>query len=143
MRTCGSEAHRAADDLLHDLVGPGVDLLHPGIGPLPGDGVLRHVAVANFSAEAETVWVNDGAGSFNPHPSIPSFGAGESYGVALGDIDGDGDLDALIANYATEAETVWLNDVFEVRSTIPSGNGAVIARDGGIRAPFVGEDTQA
>ena len=97
------------------------DSFDVALGDIDGDGDLDAL-VANFSAEAETVWVNDGAGSFNPHPSIPSFGAGESYGVALGDIDGDGDLDALIANYATEAETVWLNQIVVTTCGLVEGN---------------------
>ncbi len=43
-------------------------------------------------------------------------GSGASRGLFLGDIDNDGDLDAVIANAADQANTVWLN----------SGKGTVI-----------------
>ena len=51
----------------------------------------------------------EGTGSFTAHPTTPSFGAGISLGVALGDLNGDGDLDALVANHAGTAETGWRN----------------------------------
>ncbi len=67
------------------------------LGDLDGDGDLDAL-VANYFGEAETVWLNNGTGGFSAHPTMPSFGAGNSYGVALGDLDGDGDLDAVVAN---------------------------------------------
>jgi uncharacterized repeat protein (TIGR01451 family) len=79
------------------------------LGDLDGDGDLDAV-VANKSGQAETVWLNNGLGDFTAHPTTPSFGADDSTAVSLGDLDGDGDLDALIANANDEPETVWLND---------------------------------
>jgi hypothetical protein len=78
------------------------------LGDLDGDGDLDAV-VANFGGQAETVWLNDGTGIFTARPTTPSFGAGDSRGVALGDLDGDGDLDAVVANEFDQAETVWVN----------------------------------
>ena len=78
------------------------------LGDLDGDGDLDAI-IANFSGGPETVWVNDGAGNFTPHPITPAFGAGSSRGVELGDLDGDGDLDAVVAN-SDQGESVWVND---------------------------------
>jgi hypothetical protein len=97
-----------ANFTLRDSFGAGysVDI---ALGDLDGDNDLDAV-VANAFTEDETVFLNDGTGDFSPHPTTPSFGAGYSDGVTLGDVDGDGDLDAVVANRAGEPEGVWLND---------------------------------
>ena len=42
------------------------------------------------------VWINNGSAGFFASPQV--FGFAHSQDVALGDIDGDGDLDAFVAN---------------------------------------------
>ena len=42
--------------------------------------------------------------------SPQQFGYTETFQVALGDLDGDGDLDAVFANMADNHSAVWLND---------------------------------
>ena len=55
------------------------------------------------------VWVNDGTGLFE---LFQSLSAPLAHGVALGDIDGDGDLDAATAHgyHSGGHARVWLND---------------------------------
>ncbi len=85
------------------------------LGDLDGDGDLdAFVANSDVSEpQPNEVWLNDGSGSFAD--SGQRLGAEVSRGVALGDLDGDGDLDAFVANGdpefgGGEPNTVWLND---------------------------------
>lgn len=86
------------------------------LGDLDGDGDLdAYVACRNLSnaSQPNVVWFNDGKGNFSD--SGQRLGSGESYKVALGDLDGDGDLDAYIANDGPTNEIggpdiVWLNN---------------------------------
>ena len=85
------------------------------LGDVDGDGDLD-AFVANASSnsfvaktsnsQANRVWLNDGSGTFTD--SSQSLGSSGSRSVTLGDVDGDGDLDAFVANWK-QANRVWLN----------------------------------
>jgi hypothetical protein len=55
--------------------------------------------------QPDTVWFNDGLGNFTQSPQALSTGMAQA--LALGDLDGDGDLDALVGN--RQNAEVWLN----------------------------------
>ena len=87
------------------------------LGDLDGDGDLDAFIVNGITehgrSEPDTVWLNDGAGHFND--SGQALGGSAGLDVALGDLDGDGDLDAFVANgdpqrVKNEPNTVWIND---------------------------------
>ena len=79
------------------------------LGDLDGDGDLD-AFVANDGSPAtkgNKVWTNDGSGTFTD--SGQSLGSTSSQNVALGDLDGDGDIDAFVAT-ANAGNEVWTND---------------------------------
>ena len=86
------------------------------LGDVDGDGDLDYVE-ANSSShtgpgdelernQPNRVWLNDGSGIYTD--SGQRLGAEESYAVALGDLDEDGDLDAFFGDQ--EGASTWLND---------------------------------
>ena len=86
------------------------------LGDLDGDGDLD-AFVANayddtYVAQPNWVWINQGgAQGGTPGEFADSgqrLGGGVSWAVALGDVDGDGDLDAFLAN--SHVNRIWLND---------------------------------
>jgi hypothetical protein len=83
------------------------------LGDLDDDGDLD-AWVANEFGQANRVWINDGgiqggiAGDFTGDQALGVVSI-RSRGVALGDLDGDGDLDAWVANYG-QTNRVWIND---------------------------------
>ena len=105
------------------------------LGDVDGDGDLD-AFVANQS-QGNRVWVNQGGrqggtlGSFGDGGQ--SLGASRSYGMSLGDVDGDGDLDAFIANFYTEPNHIWINQ--SDFGDAPDSFGTTNANDGARHSP--------
>ncbi len=84
------------------------------LGDVDQDGDLDALVANNgeSTANSAVLWLNDGMGVFKD--STQRLGYSNAYSVALGDLDGDGDLDAYIANSshngADPADQVWMND---------------------------------
>ena len=81
------------------------------LADVDGDGDTD-AFVANGSSDKEPnkVWLNDGRGFFTDSQQV--LGNSDSYGVGLADVDGDGDIDAFVANGFVDDEPnkVWLNN---------------------------------
>jgi subtilisin-like proprotein convertase family protein len=81
------------------------------LGDLDGDGDLdAFISVLGLAADtpkANRIYRNQGRGAFED--SGQALGSSDSFSVALGDLDGDGDLDAFAANIGSQANRVYLN----------------------------------
>jgi hypothetical protein len=98
------------------------------LGDLDGDGDLD-AFVVNWWNYPDQVWKNDGNLVFSEVQGLDpglgtQSGVGNSHGVALGDIDGDGDLDAFVVT--DKNLTVWRNQ----DDTIPTSGGSVAPAPG-------------
>ena len=80
------------------------------VGDVDADGDLDALIGNGYSsAQPDRLYVNDGGGSFADATSqLPAI-LGFTQALALGDVDGDGDPDALIGNYE-EPTRLYLND---------------------------------
>ena len=85
------------------------------LGDLDGDGDLDaflansghlDAAMEMVDFDPNEVWLNEGHGAFTD--SGQRLGDQRSYSVAVGDLDGDGNLDAFVGNLG--ADEIWLND---------------------------------
>jgi VCBS repeat-containing protein len=90
------------------------------LGDLNGDGTIDAFVVNSGTAggdpdnngAANEVWFNDGDGNFtlSTNNGVP-LGNYASLDVELADVDGDGDLDALVANNVDgQPNLIWYND---------------------------------
>lgn len=71
--------------------------------------VAMQYGVTSYQPTANRVWFNDGSGHFAD--SGQELGNSYTAAVALGDMDGDGDIDAVVANHTANATNrLWLND---------------------------------
>ena len=90
---------------------PGSNSFSVALGDLDGDGDLdafcANIGAALVFGAPDTVYMNNGAGVFTD--SGQRLGNLPSTSVALGDLDGDGDLDAFVTSFS-RPNKVWLND---------------------------------
>jgi Ca2+-binding RTX toxin-like protein len=92
----------------------GADVQNVSLGDVDGDGDLDALLAACGSAtngQASYIYLNDGSGNFS---YSSSFGLAQSFDSELVDLDGDGDLDAVLANLPglnnAQVSQAWLND---------------------------------
>ena len=106
------------------------------LGDIDADGDLDLVTSAESIVQQNRVWVNDGNGVFmnsgqNLGGGAPyATNAMSSFGIELGDLDGDGALDIAIANRESQAMNnstgrVWLNQNLTPSVTLAVDNDSI------------------
>jgi hypothetical protein len=86
---------------------PGVFRGTISFGDLNNDGYSDAVAT-NHDAEAQ-IWLNDGSGTLVDSGILLGAASDKHESAAIGDIDGDGDLDILLAEGRGGRNTIWFN----------------------------------
>ncbi|WP_345223798.1 T9SS type A sorting domain-containing protein [Hymenobacter koreensis] len=97
------------------------------LGDVDGDGDLDLIATQNFSGSTVSLRLNNGSGVFAPPALNPEISAGSNpLNAALGDVDGDGDLDLLILNNADNTASIRLNSGLNSANFVaPAANAEV------------------
>jgi hypothetical protein len=109
--TNAGEAEHVSGEMAPVTALDGVPVRAAALGDLDGDGWLDLFAAVpqrqpdGGGDATDRVLFNDGRGGF-AEPAL-LLGSGDSRAVALGDVDGDGDLDALLGQ--KNGAVLWLN----------------------------------
>ena len=79
------------------------------VGDFNGDGIVD-LAVTNYLSNNMNILMGDGHGGFSPAPGSPvATGAGPNY-VSVGDFNGDGIVDLVVANLDADDVTIFLGN---------------------------------
>ena len=100
-------AHAVLEQYLVDRDDPDQYPTGGAVADLNGDGV-PDVITANFHGAAVSVMINPGTGMFETSASFATVAAGETSNLALGDLDGDGNLDVIATNQSKASVSVLL-----------------------------------
>ena len=99
------------------------------LGDIDGDGDLDVVAASGGGTNAPIyVRLNNGNATFTSAPDLTA--GSQPYGVTLGDVDADGDLDLVAANRASSTLNLFLNNgpgTFASGGTVTAGYSAYSA----------------
>ncbi|WP_437681998.1 FG-GAP repeat domain-containing protein [Sorangium sp. So ce131] len=92
-----------------------------------GDGKLD-VVTANFVGSSLSVLLGNGDGTLQPAVNYAAVGANTPNDVAVADVNGDGKLDLVSANFNSNNLSVWLGNgdgTFQPAIVFPSGGSGV------------------
>ncbi len=110
------------------------------LADLDGDGDLDLLLVVRTSSTTVEghVWLNDGLGNFVDQEAGVSASSRYVYGVVLGDVDSDLDLDALVFSYL--GQYLWLNEGNAAFVDVSSNVRSSIGGHFGVFADIDGDD---